>query len=99
MEACIIRRSLPDPIQSGRPSKEVRGRLHTSRGQPGEVPLGMQYWEDEADAMRPTEGTLLPLWRYGHPGGKRKVRSAARPPASVCSDLEQLEIMLHNQTC
>lgn len=82
-----------------RQTQQVRGRLHTSRAQPGEVPLGMQYWEDEADAMRPTEGTLLPLWRYGHPGGKRKVRSDAHPFASICSDWEQrLEIMLQTQT-
>ena len=87
----------PHPV---RQAQQGTGRLLTSRAEPWEVPLGTQYWEDEADAMRPTEGTLLPLWRYGHPGGKRKVRCrlAARPTASACSDSEKLQIMLHPQT-
>lgn len=26
--------------------------------------LALQYWEDEADAIRRDEGTLLPLWKF-----------------------------------
>ena len=32
----------------------------------------LQYWDDAADAMRPGEGTLLPLWKFTHRRAKRK---------------------------
>jgi len=32
----------------------------------------VQYWEDESDALRPAEGTLLPLYRFSRKAGKRK---------------------------
>lgn len=34
-----------------------------------------QYWEDAADAVRPGEGTLLPLWKFHHRRAKRKQAS------------------------
>lgn len=29
-----------------------------------EVAFDFKYWEDEADAVRVEEGTLLPLWKF-----------------------------------
>lgn len=36
----------------------------------------MQYWDDESDALRHTEGTLLPLYRFSRKTGKRKTVTA-----------------------
>ncbi len=36
------------------------------------VRCALQYWDDAADAMRPGEGTLLPLWKFTHRRAKRK---------------------------
>ena len=36
----------------------------------------LQYWDDESDALRPKEGTLLPLYRFTFRKAKNKaVRS------------------------
>ena len=33
---------------------------------------GLQYWDDESDALRPKEGTLLPLYRFTFRKAKNK---------------------------
>jgi hypothetical protein len=33
---------------------------------------GLQYWDDESDALRPKEGTLLPLSRFTFRKAKNK---------------------------
>lgn len=37
-----------------------------------EVAMDFKYWEDVADAYRPGEGTLLPLWRFTSEKAKRR---------------------------
>ena len=32
--------------------------------QPLDIRLPLQFWDDEADAVRIEEGTLLPLWKF-----------------------------------
>lgn len=32
----------------------------------------LQYWDDESDALRPKEGTLLPLYRFTFRKAKNK---------------------------
>lgn len=40
---------------------------------PKQLPLCcLQYWDDGSDALRPKEGTLLPLYRFVHHKTKQK---------------------------
>ena len=58
---------------------------------------GLQYWEDEADALRPNEGTMLPLWRFTHRKSKRKNVTALKwhPVSCASQHLPRMMIELH----
>ncbi len=43
--------------------------------------MGLQYWDDESDALRPKEGTLLPLYRLTF--RKAKSRAVRLPQKST----------------
>ena len=43
----------------------------------------MQYWDDEADAIRVDEGTLLPLWRFESSSAALKEVSPVINPVTV----------------
>ncbi|KAL4434101.1 hypothetical protein ABPG75_000542 [Micractinium tetrahymenae] len=41
-----------------------------------EVTMDFKYWDDPADAVRPEEGTLLPLWQFSAARAKRRAVTA-----------------------
>lgn len=46
---------------------------------------GLQYWDDESDALRPKEGTLLPLYRFTFRKAKNKAVRLAMNVSNVGS--------------
>uniref|UniRef100_A0A7S3VNC9 Uncharacterized protein n=1 Tax=Dunaliella tertiolecta TaxID=3047 RepID=A0A7S3VNC9_DUNTE len=37
-----------------------------------EIAMDFKYWEDASDAVRPKEGSLLPLWKFGSDKARRR---------------------------
>ncbi|GBF93018.1 dynein intermediate chain [Raphidocelis subcapitata] len=46
-----------------------------------DVAMDFKYWDDATDSFRPGEGSLLPLWTFKCPRGRKHVTSIAWSPA------------------
>lgn len=74
---------LPKSAPTGVPCRQhaAGAPVHSCRGgqfkHPSHTPAcPAQYWDDPSDAVRPDEGTLLPLWEFANPRAKRRAVTA-----------------------